>query len=355
MDVRELRQRWEAPSAPRPIVGIGAGGIVGDAHLPAYALGKLPVAGLFDPDVARARELAQKFGLPRVFERLEDALALDGAIFDVAVPPAALAHVVEQLPHGSFALLQKPLGRELAEATRILRACRERRIVAGVNLQLRYSPAMLALADALRKGWLGRAVELEINVQCHMPWQLWPFLAGLERMELPLHSIHYLDTIRALLGEPTRVQGRTVKHPDAPKLASSRTTAILEYGDDVRCALSVNHHHDHGPRHQRSELRLEGTRGAAVVVMGVNLDYPRGRPDSFELAVEGEDWREVPLVGNWFPHAFLGVMNHLQRVACGDERELHCSVESAWRTMGVIEALYEADAARGVAVPELPA
>ena len=45
----ELRQRPLAPSKPRPIVCIGAGGIVHDAHLPAYRAAGLPVAGVFDP------------------------------------------------------------------------------------------------------------------------------------------------------------------------------------------------------------------------------------------------------------------------------------------------------------------
>lgn len=345
-----LRQRWERPTAPRPIVCIGAGGIVNDAHLPAYRAAELPVAGVYDPQLERARATAKRFSLPRAFETREAALAVPDAVFDVAVPPRELPGVVGSLPQGSVALLQKPLGLDLAEATRIVETCRARRITAAVNLQLRFSPAFLALADAIERGWLGRVVELEVLVNCRMPWELWPFLAELPRMELPLHSIHYLDAIRALMGEPTAVQGRTVRHPAAPSLASSRTTAILDYGDDVRCALSVNHHHVHGPRYERSELRVEGTRGAARVVMGVNLDYPRGRPDSLELAREGGEWSEVPLVGNWFPDAFRGPMCNLQRFVAGEDAVLATSVESAWRTMAVIEALYEADAARGVRV-----
>ncbi|MBM3988230.1 MAG: Gfo/Idh/MocA family oxidoreductase [Planctomycetes bacterium] len=348
----ELRQRSLAPSNPRPIVCIGAGGIVHDAHLPAYRAAGLPVAGVFDPLHERARSAVERFGLPRAFASFEEAVATPSAIFDIAVPPSELQRVVERLPAGSAALLQKPLGLDLAEATRIRAACRARNITAAVNLQLRFSPAFLALRDALARGLLGRPIELEVLVNCRMPWELWPFLEGLPRMELPLHSIHYIDTIRALLGEPLYAQGRTVKHPSAPRIASSRTTAILDYGDDVRCALSIHHHHMHGPRHQRSELRLEGTRGAARVVMGVNLDYPRGRPDSLEIALEGADWSEVPLVGNWFPDAFRGPMCALQCFASGESSELENSVDSAWRTMAVIEALYAADAARGAPVPQ---
>jgi predicted dehydrogenase len=353
----DLRQRWPAPSRPRGIVGIGAGGIVNDAHLPAYRLAGLPVAGLYDIDIEKSRATARRFDIERVFASLDEALAFSGAIFDVALPPQELSRMVERLPEGSAALLQKPMGIDLADATAIRDACRRKKITAAVNFQLRFSPNMLALKSAVDAGLLGRLVECEVRVNCHMPWELWPFLKSLERMELNLHSIHYLDLVRSFLGEPGKVHARTVKHPSAKDLASSRTSAILDYGDDVRCCLSVNHHHDHGPRHQASEIRLEGTRGAAVATMGVNLDYPRGRPDTLEIAAleiarRGADWQDVPLVGSWFPDAFGGTMSNLQRFVAGEDAVLHTSVEDAWRTMALVEACYESDRVGGVAVKE---
>jgi len=348
------RQRWPLPSRPRPIVGIGAGGIVRDAHLPAYRAAGFEVLGLFDLDRPRAEALAREFDVPRVFSSLEEALTVPDAVFDVALPPAALSTTVERLPVGSAALLQKPMGLDLADATRILEACRRRKITAAVNFQLRFAPNMLALRSAVDAGSLGRIVECEVRVNCRMPWESWPFLGALERMEIAMHSIHYLDLVRSFLGEPARVFARTVRHPDAPGLASSRTTAILDYGDDVRCALSVNHHHAHGPRHEASEIRLEGTEGAAIAVMGVNLDYPRGRPDALEIAERGAAWASIPLQGNWFPDAFRGTMSNLQRHLAGEDGVLLTSVEDAWRTMAVVEECYASDREGGTAVSERP-
>ncbi|MCE9596157.1 MAG: Gfo/Idh/MocA family oxidoreductase [Planctomycetes bacterium] len=348
----DLGQRWDAPTRPRPIVVVGAGGIVHDAHLPAYAALGIPVVGAFDVDRARAERTAARWKLPKVFGSLAEAAAQRGVVFDVAVPPGAVLETLNGLPDGSVVLIQKPMGLDLAEATRIRAACRAKKLVAAVNFQLRFSPAMLALREALARGLLGRLVELEVHVNCRMPWELWPFMASLPRMEFALHSIHYLDLIRALLGEPRSVQAQTVKHPDAPELASSRSTAILDYGPDVRCALSINHHHMHGAKHQASSLRVEGLSGAAVATLGVNLDYPRGRPDALEFALERSDeWRAIPLVGNWFPDAFRGPMSNLQRFAVGEDDVLHTSVEDAWRTMALVEALYQADARGGVPIP----
>jgi predicted dehydrogenase len=351
----ELRQRWAEPAKPRPVVFIGAGGIVNDAHLPAYTAMRLPIAGVFDIDRARAEGLRAKWNLPRVFASLSEALGERDAVFDVAVPPAAVFGTLSCVPDGAIVLIQKPLGLDLADATRIRGVCRAKRLTAAVNFQLRFSPMMLALKDAIDRGALGRIVEFEVHVNCRMPWELWPFMESLERMEIALHSIHYLDFIRSILGEPRSVFARTVKHPNASKLASSRTTAILDYADDVRCALSVNHHHMHGPKHQTSGMRIEGTRGAAVLTMGVNLDYPKGRPDALELAFEGSsDWQSVALAGNWFPDAFRGTMCNLQRFAASEDRVLCTSVEDAWKTMQLVEALYQSDASGGTPLPRDP-
>ena len=43
-----LGYQWDLPSDPRPIVLIGDGGIVNDAHLPACQIAKFPVLGIHD-------------------------------------------------------------------------------------------------------------------------------------------------------------------------------------------------------------------------------------------------------------------------------------------------------------------
>src|SRR3546814_9124669 len=80
---RSWRQHWPMPSQPRPIMISGTGGIVKDAHLPAYRKGGFTVAGLYDHDRARAEALASEWGIDTVFDTLEQAAAADAA-FDVA-------------------------------------------------------------------------------------------------------------------------------------------------------------------------------------------------------------------------------------------------------------------------------
>ncbi len=43
-----------------------------------------------------------------------------GVVFDVAIPPENIASVLERMPSGAAVLIQKPLGRDLADAQRIV-------------------------------------------------------------------------------------------------------------------------------------------------------------------------------------------------------------------------------------------
>ncbi|MDQ7248355.1 Gfo/Idh/MocA family protein [Dongia sedimenti] len=350
--VSNLRQAWPRPSRPRPIVIIGAGGIVNDAHLPAYRLAEFPVAGIFDLDRGRADALAAKWGLT-VFSSLAEAAAVKDAVFDLATPPAAHVDVLRALPEGSAVLIQKPMGRDLDEATRILELARARNLTAAVNFQLRFAPMMLALSDALERGLLGRLIDVEIHLNILTPWHLFPFLKGLPRVEIAVHSIHYFDFIRSLLGNPTGVYARTMGHPSSD-MAQTRTSAILDFGDNVRCTLSINHDHDFGRRFQDSTFRFEGDQGGAVVKMGILLNYPQGEPDELWIAQKGGDWAQVPLQGGWFPHAFVGVMSNLQRFAAGEDPKLITAVADAWHTMAVVEACFASSAAPATPVPSNP-
>jgi predicted dehydrogenase len=337
-----LRQAWPKPANPSPIVVIGSGGIVNDAHLPAYRLAGLPVAGVYDLDTTKARAVAEKWET-RAFGSLEEALSVTDAVYDLALPPAAHLDVLPLLPDGAAVLLQKPMGRDLSEASAILALCRKKSLKAAVNFQLRFSPMMLAVADALERGLLGRLIDVEVHLNLVTPWHLFPFLKGMPRVEIAVHSIHYLDTIRALMGNPVGVHARTIGHPSTD-LAQTRTSAIFDFAADRRVTLSINHNHDFGRRFQDASFRFEGTKGAAMVKLGLLLNYPEGEPDELWITTGGADWTQVPLQGRWFPHAFIGTMSNLQRFASGEDDRLVTGVEDAWHTMAMAEAAFQSAA-----------
>jgi predicted dehydrogenase len=346
----DVMQAWPRPSAPRPIVIIGAGGIVRSAHLPTYRALGFPIAGLYDVCADVARATADTFSVDTVFSSLAAATASAGAVYDLAVPGDQILGIVGQLPRGSAVLMQKPMGPDLQAAVAIRRCCRERELTAAVNFQLRFSPNVLALRDLISRGELGELVDVEVRIVIDQPWHVWTFLKTARRLEVPYHSIHYLDTIRWLVGDPRGSHCKTLRHPAFPELADTRSSIILDYGDRVRCALTLNHTHRAGGKYRTSEMTIEGLGGAARLTWGVNLAYPSGPADTMDIARDGE-WTSLPLRGSWFPEAFEGPMSNLQRVVAGEDRALVSGLDDAIKTMALVEACYTSSAAGGTPMP----
>jgi predicted dehydrogenase len=351
--IGELRQRWPVPSRPLPIVIIGAGAIVRTAHLPAYQRLGFTIAGTFDVRHDTAHETARQFGLDRVFDSLDEASAAGAgrALFDVAVPGDQIMSVVERLPDGAAVLIQKPMGDDLAMARRVLEACRGRRLVAALNFQLRFCPNVMAVHDLVERDALGDITDIEVRVVDRQPWEQWPFLEGAPRLEVLYHSIHYLDVIRSFVGDPHGVYCRAVPHPQLSAFPDTRSTIILDYGARVRCSLTLNHTHRYAAGHRASFLKVEGTKGAALLTFGVNLDYPAGPPDRLDVAAAGGAWRSVPLRGSWFTEAFEGPMSNLQRVVAGEDQALVSPLDDAIKTMALVEACYESSTRGGTPIP----
>ena len=349
--VLDYQQSWPMPKNPIPILIFGAGSIVSDAHLPAYKLSNLPVIGIYDPDYEKAKKLGQSYGL-KVFKEAAQAAAQKNVIFDLAIPPSAHPKVIDLLPKNSAVILQKPLGSNLNEASKILNLCRQRSLKACVNFQLRFAPMIIALKDILDQDLIGEIVDVDMWAALDTPWGLWKFLEELPRVEILLHSIHYLDVIRFLIGNPIGIHAKTMGHPSS-KISNTRTSAILDYGDNLRCALSINHNHSYGRKYQACELRICGTKGAAYLHLGVNLNYPKGEPDRLEVNL-GNGWKEIKLEGNWFIDSFAYRMRQFQRAVTGEDKTLISTVEDAWNTMALVESAYKSSAKPATKIPTSP-
>ncbi|MBV8673532.1 MAG: Gfo/Idh/MocA family oxidoreductase [Acidobacteriaceae bacterium] len=344
----------EAPKNARPIIVIGAGGIVHDAHLPAYRQVGFPVAAIVDLDSQKATHLAAQFNVPFAGSSLEQARrkAPPDSIFDIAVPAGSILKILPELPDGAAVLIQKPMGNNLAEAQQILALCRSKRLIAAINFQLRWAPVMHAARCITTAGLLGELHDMEVQVRVFMPWDLWSFLATSPRLEILYHSIHYIDLVRSWFGNPQRVLAKTVRNPQTPKLAATKSSIIMDYGDWKRVFIVTNHGHTFDGS-QHSFVQWEGTEAALHAVMGVNLDYPSGKPDLLRYAVRGAGWRTVSTAGNWFPDAFAGSMGSLQSFVTGESTELPTRVEDAIDTMRVVEAAYISSERDGVALDDL--
>jgi len=337
----KFQQFWEKPTNAKPIIIIGAGDIVNDAHMPAYKKAGFSVTGVFDIDEAKAIKLAEKWGINKIYTSISEASASGQEhIYDVAVPPSVMVKVLEQLPDNVAVLIQKPMGECLEQAKEIQDVCHRKNLTAAINFQLRFSPMMLAIRDAINSGVLGDVLDIDLNINISTPWESFPFLKKMERVEVGVHSIHYFDLIRSLVGNPDGVFVRSLADPRAAEFAQTRTSAILDYGEKLRVTLSINHNHGFDPKFQDASFRVEGSKGCMKAKIGVLMNYPNGEPDELWLCKEQEPWQQIELEGSWFPDAFIGTMSNLQRFDSGEDDTLLTSVGDAIQTMSLIEACF---------------
>jgi predicted dehydrogenase len=302
------------------------------------------VAGITDINHERATEVAHDWGIPEIYTDVVSAAKAHGtdAVYDIAVPPAAITDILSDLPDNSAVLIQKPMGLNQAHARTIRDLCREKNLTAAVNFQLRFSPMMMAARQAIEANMIGDLLEIEVHVNIYTPWHLFPFHIPMERVEIAVHSIHYLDTIRALAGNPKGVFARSLPDPRVPDLAQTRTSVLLDYGDRLRGLMSINHNHQCGRPFQSAWFRLEGSTGTLMVKLGVCFAYPDGEPDELWFCRNGGEWEQIPLTGSWFIDAFMGPIRNLQRVISGEDSTLFSGVEDAYETMALVEACFRA-------------
>ncbi|MVZ65345.1 gfo/Idh/MocA family oxidoreductase [Sphingobacterium sp. DK4209] len=345
------------PKNSYPIYMIGAGGIIEDAHLPAYRKANWPIAGIYDIDTNKAFKLKEKFDINTCYDSLSALVseAPKHAIFDIAVPASQLLAIIAQLPDGAYIMMQKPMGETLTEAKKIRDLVVAKKMIASVNFQMKFIPSLLAAKKMVDQGIIGELHDIEIRMNIYHPWELWNFLFGLPRMEMLYHSIHYMDIIKHFLGMPSAVYAKTFQHPKQMQLSSTRSIILFDYQQAIRAFVNTNHGHDYGLKYQDSFIKLEGTKGAIKAVIGKNINFPQGEPDSFEYYLTdhpSKGWISKEVAGHWYPDAFIATMADLM-CAIEDPTAIHdTSIHKAFDTMRLVEAAYLSNDTGGTAIPD---
>lgn len=335
--------RLEVPTEHRrPIAVVGAGAIVDVAHLPAYTRAGLEVVGITDVVPERAKEVADRHGVPRVYGDLDELLDDDRVqVVDIAVPSAAQPEILRRVVGtGRHVLGQKPFAPSAAVAAELAAVAADAGVVVGVNQQLRFEEGMAAAHRMVELGWIGTVAAFSITVNIDTPWASWPWSLDWERLEIMLHSIHYHDVVRWFLGEPTRVfcaAGRTAGQ--LPR-GETRTISTYAYANDVTAVVHATH--ENRTADQTAQFRIDGDQGAIRGTLGLLYDYPHGRPDTLEVfssVVPTDGWVPYPVTTRWIPDAFIGTMGSVL-AAVADGGAPRSSAADNVHTLRLVEALY---------------
>ncbi len=332
------------PQVACPIAICGAGGIVNDAHLPAYRKAGFAVTGIYDQNREAAERTAQRFEVPRVYETLEElAEDPDAAIIDIAVPATETHGVVSSVVgSGKALLIQKPLGESMETARATVDVIEQSGVVAAVNQQMRWEPGVRAAQALAARGDLGEVFDISFSIFVDTPWNLWEWLKRKNTIDVLYHSIHYLDSIRFITGkEPVSLYCDGTTQPGYDAAGETRILLHLVFEECLRATVRTNHHAAYGLEGQRAEFRVDGTRGVAIRTIGLLMDYPKGVADAFSYKTEGAEWRQVDFAESWFPDAFVGPVSSLMRAMTGEIERPETGVRDNLKTLGLVFGAYE--------------
>jgi predicted dehydrogenase len=324
---------------------IGAGMIMAECHLAAYREAGFPVVAIASRTEANARKVADRWAIPEVHATPE-ALIEDPEveIVDIAFPPdqqpALIRHALAQ-PHVRGILAQKPLALTLAEAIALRDAAAAAGKPLSVNQNMRYDQSMRVLKQLIDRGALGEIVFAQIDMHAIPHWQT--FLEDYDRLTLANMSVHHLDVLRFLFGDPDEITTVTRTDPRTRFAHSDGiTVSTLRFPSGVLALSSEDVWH--GPRQegyaddQHIDWRVDGTDGVAKGTIG----WPTGAVSTLSYASIREtdgQWVTPAWRTMWFPHAFIGVMEQLQHaVATGTAPAL--TVADNVKTVALIEAGY---------------
>lgn len=136
---------------------VGCGAVTERYHLPALAeVDEVQVAAVADADLARAQELAERFGVPAAVQGFEDTLGDSDCVL-VATPHGTHAEIVTAcLRAGKHVLCEKPLATTVAECDLLIEEAGRSAGCLHVGLMRRMYPGCRWLKGALEAGVLGR-------------------------------------------------------------------------------------------------------------------------------------------------------------------------------------------------------
>jgi len=189
-------------------LGVVGTGIWGKMHIRAYL--QHPSADLVavcDLEEDRAREMAQQFGIPKCYRKVEDMLEeqLDG--ISIVTPDTVHADItIKAAAKGVHVLVEKPLATTIEECKQMIAAAKANKVYLMIDWHNRWNPPYYYAWQAIRNGELGGIsyIYYRLSDTIYVPTKMLPW-AGKSSVMLFLGS-HALDTTCWLMGQkPIRV------------------------------------------------------------------------------------------------------------------------------------------------------
>lgn len=320
-------------------VGLVGAGYVSGFHI--KALRRLPnvrIVGITDIDEARAREVANRFGIA-AFRSLK-IMATEGLdVVHVLTPPASHAAVaLEALALGCHVLVEKPLATSVEDCERLAEEARARNRKVCVNHSLLGDPFVRKALALVRSGALGDVLAVDYLRSSNYP----PYRGG----PMPPHyreggyqfrdlGVHALYLAREFLGE---IQDVRADFRSSGLKDSDPNIHFDEWRVMVRCAKgSANIQLSWNVKPLQHQLILQGTRGTL-------------RADLFSMFLTRRRHTPLPKAAERVANALAESASAAAQLTINSVRFLAGNIQAYQGLHNFVRAFYEA-LATGASVP----
>lgn len=191
-------------------VGVVGIGFIGVAHMEAIRrIAGIELYGVAVEGRPRARQMAEDFGVPRLYDTVAEMLA-DPAISAIHnCTPNHLHEAINEaaIRAGKHVFSEKPLAKNAAESERLLRLLEKNpQVVAGVNFCYRMNPLVQDAKNRIAAGEIGKPYLVHgsflqdwLLFDTDYNWRIDPECSGESRCVADIGS-HWMDTAQTLVG-----------------------------------------------------------------------------------------------------------------------------------------------------------
>lgn len=218
-----------------------------------------------DINAARATGLPAYDDLRQMIEQTQPDL------LDIILPPIVHAKTIQTaLDAGVKTLIcQKPFCQNKAEAKEMVAAAEAAGAQIVVHENFRFQPWYRALKQVLDQNLIGQLHQLTFRLRpgdgqgpnAYMDRQ--PYFQTMDRFLVHETAVHWVDTIRYLLGDPKSVYA-DLRQMNPAITGEDAGYILFDHPDNVRSLFDGNRHLDHAAdNHRRTmgEALIEGTEG----------------------------------------------------------------------------------------------
>ena len=258
-------------------VGLLGSGFVADIHAAAFAMvPDADVVAVASPTPGKAKAFAEQRGIPNAFEDYRELLAIDEIdLVTLGIPNDLHAQAtIDAAAAGKHVVCEKPLCRTLAEADRMIAACKDAGVLLMYAEELCFAPKYLRAKQLVDEGALGEAFlvkQSEEHFGPHMPW-FWDVekSGGGVLLDMGCHSVEFA---RWVFGKPPvkSVFASLGTHVHADKTrGEDHSLCIVEY-EGGRTGLAENSWAKQGGVDDQCEIYGSGGFTRADLLRGSGL------------------------------------------------------------------------------------